>query len=197
MITLTSHHTADYPTPVTLSCRTSRISSLQVPEQIHHQEERSKADCSHHGGTALRPRPQEFKVHHIDGAGLQSPFIGAENRTVPFIGRDFHHQQCSSPGTPRGKEQENRPPPPQQRTGYPPHINQAASPIPKPGNYLTSMHTARNDCCRTNRVVRAGIGRDYRKPEDALAIEMKSRLEGRGGIENQTYINFSEKMMET
>ena len=180
--------------------QTSKISGNQVPE---HRSTTRKSVAKQTAATMKRqhctpaPRPREFKVHHIDGAGLQSPFIGAENRTVPFIGRDFHHQQCSSPGTPRGKEQENRPPPPQQRTGYPPHINQAASPIPKPGNYLTSMHTARNDCCGTNRVVRAGIGRDYRKPEDALAIEMKSRLEGRGGIENQTYINFSEKMMET
>ena len=97
-------------------------------------------------------------MHHIDGAGLQSPFIGAENRTVPFIGRDFHHQQCSSPGTPRGKEQENRPPPPQQRTGYPLHNSPAASLIPKPGNHLTVKPTPSNNCCRTNRNMRAGMG---------------------------------------
>ena len=143
--------------------RTSKISGNQVPE---HRSTTRKSVAKQTAATMKRqhctpaPRPREFKVHHIDGAGLQSPFIGAENRTVPFIGRDCHHQQCSIPGTPRGKEQENRPPPPQQRTGYPLHNSPAASLIPKPGNHLTVKPTPSNNCCRTNRNMRAGMGPD-------------------------------------
>ena len=117
----TPHHTADYPTTDILDCRTLKISSHQIPEHRSTTEKsvaKQSAAAMERQRCTPTPRLQEFKVHHIDGAGLPSVVYRAENRTVPFIGRGCHHQQCSTPGTPRGKEQEHRPPPPQQRTGY-------------------------------------------------------------------------------
>ena len=178
-----SHHTADFPTTAKLDCRASQISSHQATE---HRSTTKKGAAKQTAAAMERqhctptPRLQEFKAHHIDGAGLPSAVYRAENHTVPFIGRDFHHQQCSTPGTPRGKEQEHRPPPPQQRTGYPHHHILAASPIPKPDDHLSVKPTARNDCCRTNRVNRAGIGQVNRMAEND-SFNTKSCRERRAG----------------
>ena len=84
--------------------QTSKISGNQVPE---HRSTTRKSVAEQTAATMKRqhctpaPRPREFKVHHIDGAGLQSPFIGAENRTVPFIGRDCTPPAMQHPRNPQ------------------------------------------------------------------------------------------------
>ena len=80
-----SHHTADFPTNSQIGLQS--ITDQQPPShgtQIHHQEGRRKADCSSHGETAMHPHPrlQEFKAHHIDGAGLPSTVYRAEISTT-------------------------------------------------------------------------------------------------------------------
>ena len=101
-------HTRDYPAPVILGRRASKINSHQVPE---HRSTTKKRVTKQTAAAMEKPHctptssPQVPKARCIDGACLSSPFIEPSQDQLDEISLYSPHQQCSTPRTPSGRKQ--------------------------------------------------------------------------------------------